>query len=166
MNSPAANQELIDRLNYIQIQPKTVWLSGDFSGEEQRNIQKIYPNAKLYREPLLASFEVILGVDISGDSAVFERIFQSFKQHLAPGGMLLFTQLGRDFKEGFPDMHDIGDLLLHLEFENPVMDTEFKRIFGHGWAKQSQEKNEDGSVKTVRVSLDRLLESLKKPFRR
>lgn len=58
---------------------------------------------------------------------------------LAPGGLLCFTTLGPDtLKElraalgeqraesvhPFPDMHDVGDLLVHCGFSDPVMDVE------------------------------------------
>lgn len=163
---PDSRQDLIDRLTYIHIRPKTVLLFGDFSPEEQQKIQKIYPKALLKTGLDQGPFDVILGLGLPGEREVFEGIFESFKQSLNPGGMLLFNQFGLDYAAGFPDMHDIGDLLLQLGFENPVVDTEFKMIFGHAWAKQSQETHADGTVKSVRVSLDRLLDSLKRPFRR
>ena len=54
---------------------------------------------------------------------------------LAPGGLLMFAMLGPDtLKElraagattlrGFPDMHDIGDMLVAAGFADPVMDME------------------------------------------
>ncbi|MGE4349645.1 MAG: malonyl-ACP O-methyltransferase BioC [Candidatus Berkiella sp.] len=69
-----------------------------------------------------------------------ERALESFKRVLKPGGMLLFTIPGPDtlfelFKafekidnfshvNSFLDMHDYGDHLQKLQFQNVVMDME------------------------------------------
>lgn len=63
---------------------------------------------------------------------------------LQPGGMLLFTTFGPDTLQelsgafaaidsdlhvhSFVDMHDIGDVLVQVGFENPVMDLEHVQI--------------------------------------
>ncbi len=165
-----SHQALIERLNYIRIQPRAVLLFGPFSAEEEQKIAKIYPKAKLSMETDLKSFrekafDVILGVDLSGERSEFEAIFAGFKQSLKPGGMLLFTQFGCEHSPEFPDMHDTGDLLLRCDFENPVVDVDFHRIFAHAWAKGLQEKDENGAVKSIRVSLDRLLDKIKLKIR-
>jgi hypothetical protein len=179
-----AHEELIARLGYIQVQPKRVLLLGEFSAGEVQKIAKIYRKAQIYQALTLTdlptqdlakrSFEVILGAEIHPEKAIFEEIFQGFAQLLNSDGMLLFTILGPDWDKNndknYPDMHDIGDLLLQLGFENPVVDSEFGLTFGHAWGpklpKQIQEKNPDGSLKAIRVSLDQLIASLKKPFQR
>ena len=67
--------------------------------------------------------------------------FTELKRVMAPGGLLMFTTLGPDtLKElraayaatddythvnRFIDMHDIGDMLVHAGFANPVMDMEY-----------------------------------------
>uniref|UniRef100_E6QRE0 malonyl-[acyl-carrier protein] O-methyltransferase n=1 Tax=mine drainage metagenome TaxID=410659 RepID=E6QRE0_9ZZZZ len=67
--------------------------------------------------------------------------FSELRRVLAPGGLLMFSTFGPDtLKElrsafatvdgyahvnRFVDMHDIGDLLLHSGFSDPVMDMEF-----------------------------------------
>lgn len=66
--------------------------------------------------------------------------FSEFRRTLAPGGLLMFSTLGPDtLKElraafarvddrahvqRFPDMHDVGDALVHAGFADPVMDME------------------------------------------
>ena len=66
--------------------------------------------------------------------------FAELLRTLVPGGLLMFSTLGPDtLKElrsafaqadgrahvhGFPDMHDLGDQLLHAGFADPVMDME------------------------------------------
>jgi len=80
-----------------------------------------------------------------------ENLFSEFRRVLAPGGMLIFTTFGPDtLKElraswrkvdsashvnEFQDMHNIGDLLLHTRFAEPIMDMEYltltyKDVFG------------------------------------
>ncbi|MDA8327991.1 MAG: malonyl-ACP O-methyltransferase BioC [Betaproteobacteria bacterium] len=67
--------------------------------------------------------------------------FSELRRVLAPGGLLMFSTFGPDtLKElrsafatvdgyahvnHFVDMHDIGDLLLHSGFSDPVVDMEF-----------------------------------------
>ena len=80
-----------------------------------------------------------------------EALFSEFRRVLAPGGMLIFTTFGPDtLKElreswnkvdnsshvnEFQDMHNIGDLLMHTRFAEPIMDMEYltltyKDVFG------------------------------------
>jgi hypothetical protein len=169
------HQEFIARLSYIHIQPvpKNILLFGAFSELEIQKISEIYAKAKIYREidcEPLPSFEVILGAEITPEKVQFEKVFEKFAEKLAPHGMLLLTIPGPSVVENAPDMHDIGDLLLQLGFEDPVVDAEFDMTFAHAWGKkkprQIQEKNPDGSLKSIRVSLDHLIASLKKPFQK
>ena len=69
-----------------------------------------------------------------------ERVFPEVRRVLAPGGLLMFSTFGPDtLKElraafaaadgrphvnRFIDMHDLGDMLVHAGFANPVMDME------------------------------------------
>lgn len=71
-----------------------------------------------------------LSLPFVGDLA---KSLQEWKRVIAPSGTLFFSTFGPDtFKEllsdhpsRFIDMHDIGDLLLQLGFENPVVDMEY-----------------------------------------
>ncbi len=61
---------------------------------------------------------------------------KEFHRVLEPEGLLMFSTLGPDTLaelraaagaarvHRFPDMHDVGDLLMAAQFSNPVMDTE------------------------------------------
>jgi malonyl-CoA O-methyltransferase len=69
-----------------------------------------------------------------------ERVFTELRRVLAPGGLLMFTTFGPDTLQElraswsaadgythvnvFPDMHDVGDVLLGTRWAEPVMDTE------------------------------------------
>lgn len=68
--------------------------------------------------------------------------FREFKRVLKPNGLFMMTMLGvqtllelrqsfsdcYEFLHRFPDMHDIGDLLLQTGFDQPVMDMEVLTI--------------------------------------
>ena len=70
----------------------------------------------------------------------YEEVFTEYRRVLRPGGVLLFSSFGPDtLRElanacaevndhiavpALPDLHDIGDLLLALKFQDPVMDME------------------------------------------
>ena len=67
------------------------------------------------------------------------RAFAEFRRVLTVGGLLTFTTFGPDtlkelrgaFGDGhthvnrFADMHDLGDMLVHAGFADPVMDMEY-----------------------------------------
>lgn len=69
-----------------------------------------------------------------------EAAFTELRRVLAPGGLLMFTSLGPDtlmelrasweaadgytHVNRFIDLHDVGDLLLHTRWAEPVMDSE------------------------------------------
>jgi malonyl-CoA O-methyltransferase len=72
------------------------------------------------------------------------RTFAEFRRVLAPGGLLMFSTFGPDtLKElraayrgtdrythinRFIDMHDLGDMLVHGGFADPVMDMEYMTL--------------------------------------
>jgi len=73
-----------------------------------------------------------------------DKVFADVRRALAPGGLFVFSTFGPDtLKElraafaaadgrphvnRFIDMHDLGDLLVHAGFANPVMDMEILTV--------------------------------------
>lgn len=72
-----------------------------------------------------------------------QRVFSSWHQALLPDGVLMFTAFGPDtlrelhlpelrelgFRPpSYPDMHDLGDMLVHAGFSEPVMDMELVHL--------------------------------------
>jgi malonyl-CoA O-methyltransferase len=104
----------------------------------------------LRRRPLVAADAEALPVASSSVELVFsnmvlqwcdaERAMSEFVRVLRPGGLLIFSSVGPDtlgeLRESwaetdgsvhvhpFADMHDVGDALLRVGFEAPVMDVE------------------------------------------
>jgi malonyl-CoA O-methyltransferase len=112
--------------NYINssIEPQLSYLcsDGDYLPIADQTVDFVFSNCALQWFPSL------------------EATFQEVSRILKPNGLLLFSTLGQDtLKElrasfsmiddnqhvnHFHDMHDIGDIILHLHFQDPVMDME------------------------------------------
>ncbi len=86
-------------------------------------------------------FELIYSNLMLHWSTDFQVVLNELSRILKPGGLLLFSIVGVDtLKElrycwsqvddnphvhAFPDMHDVGDILLRAAFADPVMDVEY-----------------------------------------
>ncbi len=86
-------------------------------------------------------------------------LLQEWRRVLKPGGLVLFTTLGPDtLKElrhacgstsrvqSFIDMHDIGDMLLHTGFADPVMDMEYITVYYDSFNKLLRDLQSQGSL--------------------
>ncbi len=100
------------------------WVCGDIEALPLAagSVDLVYSNAALQ-----------WSTDLAGTFADFARV-------LRPGGLLMFSTFGPDtltelraawaqvdghsHVSTFPDMHDVGDLLVHARFADPVMDCE------------------------------------------
>ena len=161
-------QRLLDRLDFIKIQPEVILDLGGGTGFFSRALQQKFPNATLYNLDIaegmlqIANTANALTKKVCGDveslpfksesvdfifsNCTFQwfldpvRALLEIQRVLKPDGLLLFSTFGPDtLKElresyqaldsgihvnHFLDMHDIGDLLLHTQFIDPVMDME------------------------------------------
>ncbi len=145
---------LIERLEYMLIKPENILnLSGATNyGEEL--LKELYPQAKIVSIDLseYLSFENSrLPISEHSQQLVVsnllfhwvndpKQLLQEIARVLDPKGVLLLTSMGVDtLKEcreafaqvddcphvhDFPDMHDVGDLMLQLGFVDPVVDVQ------------------------------------------
>lgn len=126
-------------------QTKAYVVQGDFSSLPfaPSSFDMLWSNLAL---PWQAPFtEAPKKADSADASAVHPlvRLFSEWQRALNPNGLLMFSTLGPDSLQelrhawaqvdkayprarvlDFIDMHDIGDMLVHSGFENPVMDVE------------------------------------------
>jgi malonyl-CoA O-methyltransferase len=163
---------LLERLDYIRIQPKIILDLGSGTGYCARLLESRYKKAKIIAvdiaEQMLAKNKNtrrwfdrkryicgdIENLPIASKSAdlVFsnlalhwcgdiEKAVHEMQRILKPGGLLLFSTLGRDtlyelrqswaevdrevHVHKFVDMHDVGDCLQRSQLKDPVVDMEF-----------------------------------------
>ncbi len=166
---------LLERLQYIRLQPKCILDVGTGTGQCLAGLARYYPQARQLALDLAPGMlrqarrkqswwkrfsrqtAFIAGdaeqlplkdnsVDLIFSSLTLQwctdlsATFAEFYRVLRPGGLLMFASLGPDtLKElrqcwsevdgyshvnSFIDLHDVGDMLLHTGFAEPVMDME------------------------------------------
>ncbi|WP_100623210.1 methyltransferase domain-containing protein [Candidatus Coxiella mudrowiae] len=168
----AIADRLLERLDFIRLNPLRVVDFGSRMGHTTRALLKRYKKANIIsfhfsvsllnrakdgfwrRHPKMVVGEYTLlpfmdqSVDLIFSNLTFQWSFdlqktlQECQRILRPGGLLLFSTVGPDtLKElrasfsdekrhvhTFYDMHDIGDMLIHLHFVDPVMDMEYLSV--------------------------------------
>ena len=123
-----AEARLLDRLSYVRIDPKSRFDHG------------IAQFGQAVHHPR-ASLDMIWSVGLLAYLSNLRTTLDYWVSALRPGGLLMFATLGPDsFRTlalalgdsaqerhvpGYPDMHDIGDALVALKINNPVMDAEW-----------------------------------------
>lgn len=157
---------LVERLDYIVANPKTILDVGTGTGYLLPLLQQRYPKAQVYgldislpvlqkaqaRQPELICADASQlpfpdnSIDLVCSTFMLEwvpdvlALLAEVKRVLKPDGVFLFATLGPgtldelrqtgfQFDEHhhvnlFYDMHDIGDMLMRLKFDDPVMDRE------------------------------------------
>lgn len=86
----------------------------------------------------------LLSDDLTNDTlSVYELLFYLFHHFLTPGGLLLFSYVGPETDQAQPPMQALGDILLKLEYQDPVLDRDrlpyeegaLELAYGHAWKK-------------------------------
>ncbi len=106
----------------------------------QRNAQAEHAAAAMDQLPAAAdTFDLVIA-NLTPSFCSHENFFQEVFRILQPQGVFLFSIFGPrsfwqlfeavqtisdlDFIAVFPDMHDVGDLLVTTGYQNPIIDTE------------------------------------------
>lgn len=125
--------ELDASLNILQLQQnKGSWLGNLFSKSNSRHLI----NANAYELPLKHQcVDLLYANQLLPYLSDLVKFFKEVRRVLRIGGSFCVAGLGVDsFKElrelglstyRFPDMHDVGDMLIEVGFSNPVVDTEY-----------------------------------------
>lgn len=130
---------LLDKLSFIKLEPKVIYIEGDFSHQQISHLKKTYPTANIIKQ-LMPKIDLILSnCQLHITNNIHRRLTQ-FHNALSANGVFLFTTFGSTtlveakkawrFIDGCPhinqmlDMHDLGDILLQCQFQTPVIDAE------------------------------------------
>lgn len=135
-------EELAEKLLPISFEPKAILELSDTPSPLTPILVKQYPNARFATKNvdlIIANLKLAWFEDL-------EAALIKSRTLLNDHGLLLFSFLGPDtLKETahewqFPDMHNVGDLLLHLGFKDVVMDKTlykfthtYEVFYGCGW---------------------------------
>src|SRR3990167_7078038 len=196
------NERVIERLHYIPLKPKTILNLEKNKGNLSHLLKKKFPHATIsefFPTQLQLPFQTH-SIDLICSTFTLESIldlpifFNELKRVLKPHGLFLFSTLGPDtLKELrqawqqldhydhvnlFYDMHDLGDMLVKLKFENPVLDREditllypdlislnkenyfpttFEVLYGHAFGSISLPEDEEKGM--TRISIDKIKRS-------
>lgn len=124
--------------------PNAELIALDYADQQLANFTDCFRVASHYASLPFGdnSFDMIVSPTTLHWTNDLAACFREFKRVLKPNGLLIFTMMGvetlielrksfvscHEFLHRFPDMHDVGDLLLQSGFENPVMDMEMLTI--------------------------------------
>lgn len=154
------NQRLISRLELIKIQPKKILIiaSADILAEQFFSIK--FPQAKIilaFANDLALNndhFDLIYANLVLPGLANIADFFQKIYQMLNQNGLFLFSSLGVEsflqlqsvlkISENLLDMHEIGDCLQQLNFEDIVMDMENLQVKYKNFADFKLDLNQTG----------------------
>lgn len=126
------SSRLLEKLEWIRIEPQKIVVLG-WDRDFIPLLQKCYPFAEIFS---LLSLESIPdhSVDFIFSNLYLpwceevEGLFAELARVLKSGGLFLFSAFGANTQifepVAFPDFHDLGDLLMHHGFKDPVMVSE------------------------------------------
>ncbi len=135
----ALGKRLLERLEFIKFSPLQILVIGEETEYFCAQLKQKYPNANVVNMTLADAKKTLFdtqSIDFIFSSCILHRSVYPLdelaivKSMLKPGGLLLLASVGPDtFQElkvdtQFIDMHEYGDMLLHLGLESPVMDRE------------------------------------------
>ena len=130
---------LLDKLSFIKLKPRMIYIEGDFSNQQISHLEKTYPNADIANQLTSQTDLILSNCQLHLMDNIHQRLTQ-FHNALSDSGILLFTTFGSttlvearqawSLIDAFPhinqmlDMHDLGDILLQCQFQTPVVDAE------------------------------------------
>lgn len=162
----AIGDALLERLSFIRLQPKRILDLGSRHGYVSGQLQQRFPNSQViaidachamnritsvnHRDCLTAdpyhlplandSIDLVIAHVLLPALLDYPALWQECQRVLAPGGLLLFSNIGPDTLQElrhsfaavddyphintFIDLHDIGDSLVEAAFVDPVLDAE------------------------------------------
>jgi malonyl-CoA O-methyltransferase len=165
----AIGDALLERLSFIRLQPKRILDLGSRHGYVSAQLRQRFPDSQViaieachtlnrtaqvkhphtiacvtadaYHLPLADnSIDLLIGHLLLPALLDYPALWQECQRVLAPGGLLLFSNIGPDTLQElrhsfatvddyphintFIDMHDIGDSLVEAAFLDPVLDAE------------------------------------------
>ena len=169
------NERVMERLHYIPLKPKTILNLEKNKGNLSHLLKKKFPHAttsEFFTTQLQLPFQTH-SIDLICSTFTLEWLpdlpifFNEIKRVLKPQGLFLFSTLGPDtLKELrhawqqldhydhvnlFYDMHDLGDMLVKLKFENPVLDREDITLLYPDLISLFKEIKQAGSVKKSKL---------------
>ena len=132
-------KRLIDKLSFIKLKPKIIYIEGDFPEQQIISLKNAYPNAYISNNLTLQTDLIVSNCNLHLTDSINRRLIQ-FHSALSKNGTFLFTTFGSttliEIKEIWRlldihshinqmiNLHDLGDILLKCNFKIPVVDAE------------------------------------------
>lgn len=135
--STEISNRLLERLGYIKIIPQNII---NWSSELQYNqtkLQELYPHANITNiEDVKQLTTNSNSVDLFYSNCKlttfddYLSLFAAIKHILTNDGLFLFSTVGPKSYDidSLQDMHTIGDIMLKIEFNDPVVDSEIVQL--------------------------------------
>lgn len=132
-------KRLIDKLSFIKLKPKIIYIEGDFPDQQIISLKNAYPNAYISNNLTLQTDLILSNCKLHLTDSIHSRLIQ-FHSALSQNGIFLFTTFGSttliEIKEiwrlidihphinQMMNLYNLGDTLLKCNFKIPVVDAE------------------------------------------